>query len=190
MKIYSLTYNDFAHLDVLFPEAERVVIGTIHEAAVFFPKSEDIVIFHGGVDINPELYNDRPHPYTQTPNKTRDAVESACMTRAIEAGAFIYGICRGAQLACVLNGGKLNQHITGHTGGGHKLDQLPFRTNSCHHQAMLPKGNFEVIATHGDIYEMLWYPETKCFCVQGHPEWLGFDDPMVQFCNNFIKEHM
>jgi gamma-glutamyl-gamma-aminobutyrate hydrolase PuuD len=190
MRIYSLTYNDFAHLDVLFPDAELVCIGSAHSVAKFFPCEEDIVIFHGGVDINPALYNDRPHPMTQKPNTPRDIIEVECMKKALEVGAFIYGICRGAQLACALNGGKLNQHITGHTGSNHSLDQLPFKSNSCHHQAMLPEGNFEVIATHGDIYEMLWYPETKCFCVQGHPEWLGFNDPMVQFCNNFIREHM
>jgi gamma-glutamyl-gamma-aminobutyrate hydrolase PuuD len=76
---------------------------------------------------------------------------------------------------------------------------IPLTTNSDHHQAMLPSGTYELIAAASfeddnpddmDICEMLWYPDTRTFCVQAHPEWCSESEPFVVFVNDFIKEKM
>jgi putative glutamine amidotransferase len=187
MRLHSLWYNDYAHLEKVFPDAQR----TFNPLSTQIQKG-DIVIFHGGTDVSSHLYGEVPSKYNQHPDHNRDTYEKHMYESAVAVGAFCYGICRGAQLLCVLNGGKLIQHIHdgSHTMRRHKLDDRPFSVNSDHHQAMLPSGNYETIAKDGDIYEMLWYPDSRTFCVQAHPEWCGEQEPFVVFVNDFIKEKM
>lgn len=181
MKIVSAIYTDFAHWDVVFPDAELITAGQVG-SVVFQP--DDILILHGGVDINPAIYGEDPHRYTQHPNLQRDAIESGLYHDAVKAGARIFGICRGAQLITALNGGKLKQHIEGHTGGGHSIlhrNGTVIKTNSCHHQMMLPPSEDNVLGRAPDgTTELVYYPETRSYGVQGHPEWLSFRHELVQ----------
>lgn len=60
--------------------------------------------------------------------------------KAKEAGLFIVGICRGAQLGCALSGGILVQDVDGH-GFSHRIttvDGDEFMASSLHHQMMYP----------------------------------------------------
>ena len=197
MKIFSLVYSNFAHLDKVFPDAQLIGPDDVVNHKI---SKGDIVIFHGGTDINAALYGEVPSKYNDSPDHGRDAYEIDIYKECVEVGAFCLGICRGAQLLCVLNGGKLIQHIAdgSHRMCNHELtftkDNLfydrPITTNSDHHQAMLPSKEGVLIAYHKDICEMVWYPLTSTFCVQGHPEWLSDSEEFVVFVNNFIKEHM
>lgn len=113
-----------------------------------------------------------------------------------------------AQLVCALNGGKLIQHsipeINNHsieTKDGHIIHQIP----SAHHQIMVPSGNFELLAwdtgrsavmyTSGEweqaehTPEVVWYPEIRAFCVQGHPEWAGVNNPFINWIDEKLKEY-
>lgn len=195
MKLVSLTYNDFAHLDEVFPEAEKVYISSKWDWKLSDFDKDTIFIFHGGTDIGSGLYGEIRHPANQPTNVSRDAFEISIYAAAQTVGAFCYGICRGAQLLCVLNGGKLIQHLPevykdNHSMCNHRLDDRPFQVNSDHHQAMIPTKEAEVLGSLNNIPEIVWYPKTRSFCVQGHPEWLPIDNEFVQFCNSFIKEHL
>lgn len=61
-----------------------------------FLKHEQYVIFWGGTDINPELYGEKPSPYTQIPDKYRDNIETQQALYCIKNNIPIIGICRGA----------------------------------------------------------------------------------------------
>ena len=72
------------------------------------------LVLWGGVDINPERYGQRALSYTQQPNNYRDQEEFAAVYKAVKDGTPIIGICRGAQLLCIANGGTLYQHSAPH----------------------------------------------------------------------------
>ena len=63
---------------------------------------EKFLLLHGGVDINPRCYGQKPLPQTQSPDTLRDAKEFAAVAMAFATDMPIVGICRGAQLLCVV----------------------------------------------------------------------------------------
>ena len=166
------------------------------------------LILWGGNDIDSTIYGEPPLVgYIQHPNKHRDRVEIAEYERAVKNKCPIIGICRGAQLVCALNGGKLIQHSIPetfnhdiYTKDGHVLPRVP----SAHHQIMVPQGNFELLAWDvgqskvmhkpgewgvvENTPEVLWYPEIRAFCVQGHPEWGGVNTPFINWIDRKLKE--
>jgi putative glutamine amidotransferase len=73
--------------------------------------SLDGLIICGGKDVNPELYGATPHPTTDEPRLDRDALEDALLTAALERDLPFLGICRGAQIFNVNQGGTLIQHL-------------------------------------------------------------------------------
>lgn len=80
----------------------------------------------------------------------RDLDEQDLYREATRLGIPCVGICRGSQFLCVMNGGSLVQHTSGHAlAGTHTIytntnDILP--VTSTHHQMMAPKGAFQVVA--------------------------------------------
>lgn len=154
----------------------------------------DVYVFTGGEDIYPGLYGEKPMPGTHW-NSKRDHFEVE-MYQNIPKEKFKVGICRGAQLLNVMNGGKMWQDVNNHQGGNHyiyinKIKGLfkddRFLSNSAHHQMMVPSLKGETIGTaqvsdyrmrqnkeiRGSFFvdtEIVWYPEDKAFCFQAHPE--------------------
>lgn len=159
----------------------------------------NLVMFTGGSDINPELYGENEHPRTYT-NEVRDNQEIQAFRRAKELGKRMIGICRGAQLLCVMSGGRLLQHVTGH-GTPHRVECLWKKTpttiysTSTHHQMMypfdMPKGDYVMLGysteklskTYEDgnqnevevpkdfvESEILMFPKNNALAIQGHPE--------------------
>lgn len=157
------------------------------------------VLFEGGTDVNPVLYGEKRNSFTGTPDRERDAYESAIFHKASKAGASFIGICRGAQFLTVLNGGKLIQDVTGH-GTNHEILCVGghnFWVTSTHHQmcnpgaSLDPNRDFLVIGWSktpksvryvgsDDVPvvppevepEIIWYPRTRSLAIQGHPEYL------------------
>ncbi len=171
------------------------------------------LLLHGGEDISPSIYGQRPNSKTWAPFKPskRDRTEMAFVERAVALGIPIIGICRGAQLLCALSGGKLVQHVDGHTWGKHDLvDETGFitLTNSVHHQMMDPRGtNHKIIAWSpklSDKYlgeneeeldipiepELVYFPDIKAIGIQGHPEYLTPEVPFVQYCKEQVVRHV
>src|SRR5262249_19886455 len=104
-------------------------------------KKGDVLYLDGGADINPVYYGEKPNPMTYAPNRARDASEKLLFRNAQIAGIGVLGICRGAQMACILSGGKLHQHVTRHTMGHYiyTKEGTCMVDGSSHHQVMYLK---------------------------------------------------
>lgn len=165
-------------------------------------------IFWGGTDVDSRYYNQPNHPYSDTPDFKRDTQEMEKAKQLIKDGIPLIGVCRGAQLLNIINGGILVQHIEGH-GHSHLMDtydKQQLLVNSTHHQMMVPGKEAEILGvcntpTMGctnpvstklhpieKVYEVLYYPKTKCICVQFHPEWLQTTSLAKQWIEKEIKQ--
>ena len=107
------------------------------------PHKDSILLFEGGNDVNPALYKQLVGHRTQKPDIERDIHEQSYFEMAKSVGAAMIGVCRGAQLLCVLNGGSLIQDAKGHQvwhqiAVPDKYDRIRFQTSSAHHQVMNP----------------------------------------------------
>lgn len=74
----------------------------------------DGLVFAGGRDLNPELYDQRRLDETAEPDHRRDRFELALMRAAIEAGLPFLAIGRGLHVLTVARGGTLIQHLPAH----------------------------------------------------------------------------
>lgn len=178
----------------------------------------DLVLFTGGEDVTPSLYGAKRNPRTGN-NVRRDDYEAPLFRKAVKLGKKIIGICRGAQLACALSGGKLVQHqgnpsymhSMSLTGGG------TVQTTSSHHQAQfpwdIPSSDWNLIAyTTGisDIHEgenaeqelvnnngknagieveVAVYYKTQALAIQGHPEWIT-DLAVLKYYRDLLDSFM
>lgn len=177
----------------------------------------NLVIFTGGSDISPDLYFAKKHQSTYCDIK-RDQDEYLAYDEAIRSTKkpLILGICRGAQLLCALNGGKIIQNVNNHTSAHDMLilnSQSIIKTSSCHHQMMypfdLPHDEYEILAQsskkisnfyQGDCIdeekvivepEVIFFKKTRSLGIQGHPEFIrSLDDPFVIYSNKLIKKYI
>ena len=175
----------------------------------------DAVVIWGGADISPSLYGQPASQMTHARAElsSRDEIEADIFHSAVSAGVPIIGVCRGAQLACALSGGKLVQHVGGH-GGSHPItlsDGGSIVTTSVHHQMMFPfdmpvddwnllawtkdKLSASYVLTDDDIRqeipcepEIVWFPKTRALAIQGHPEFDTEDSPFVQHCLDLVRK--
>lgn len=124
-------------------------------------KTIDLIIFTGGEDVHPSFYGENVGKYTHT-NEKRDRLEWELLTPRKLPSSIIkaipkLGICRGAQLLTVYNGGKLIQHVEGHKNNeqvieimfGKSIGSYDIKVSSDHHQMMypynLPESYYELI---------------------------------------------
>ena len=77
------------------------------------------LILTGGVDIDPALYGENPHPRVKHTDRSRDEYELVLLWQALVHDLPILAVCRGHQLLNVAFGGGLLQHID---GDGHRAD--------------------------------------------------------------------
>jgi len=160
-------------------------------------KDCDALVIWGGGDISPTIYGEPVKgSHASVELSARDKIEVAIMEQAIAAGVPIIGICRGAQLACALAGGKLKQHVDGHHGN-HGISTKEGRsiiTSSVHHQMMVPDGtDHEFIAVdsrNGIDPEILYFPKIKALAIQGHPEFMDERCEFVQYCLDLTREYV
>jgi gamma-glutamyl-gamma-aminobutyrate hydrolase PuuD len=169
------------------------------------------LIIWGGADINPEFYNHPMHRTTR-PGGERDRMEWSLMTRAVEMGMAIIGVCRGAQMLCAKAGGWLIQDVgTAHLGNHwtKTKDGDFFITNSIHHQMMAGLGtvDHELVAWSdkrlADHYgymdnkayepgpdwkepEFVYFPKIRGYAIQWHPEGMGIQTPANQYILKYI----
>lgn len=98
----------------------------------------DVLVFPGGSDWNPALYNETAHISTGF-HEYIDKAQIHYALKAIKDKKFMIGICRGGQMLCILGGGRLIQHVDHHAGQNHDIythDGKVLDTNSIHHQMM------------------------------------------------------
>lgn len=176
-----------------------------------------VVVFTGGEDINPEIYHCKKHRYTYF-NRRRDKEELEAYKK-VRKDQFIVAICRGAQMCCALNGGKLVQDCSGHQCGyshGITNGKVTYQITSIHHQMMYPypidKKNYDILYRSSEILSDRWEgdgidpkkimedgePEIimfhtpgspKALAIQGHPE-MTPDSPVADMINKLIIENI
>ena len=187
------------------------------EGVSFVDRVEDaeVVIFTGGEDVTPSLYNCEKHPTTYC-NPRRDLEEKEIFDR-INKKQVVLGICRGSQLICVLNGGILVQNVSGHAIGkthGITNGKMVYQITSTHHQMQYPynldkedydvlycadrlysaryegdKIDVELISKYGEPEIVLYHKKElpKCLAVQGHPEMIP-NSPVAKMISNLVKD--
>lgn len=145
----------------------------------------DLIQFTGGADVSPELYgekNTKSHC-----NMARDKVDMLMYASALRQEIPMAGICRGGQFLNVMNGGKMEQDISGHCTS-HDIEYentkdkiISVPVSSTHHQHMLPHEELAfVIATSSGkkapkgMNEVVYYKYTNSLCFQPHPEMRGY----------------
>jgi putative glutamine amidotransferase len=88
---------------VLIPPSEEAVDETL--AAV------DGLVFSGGSDLDPELYDQEPHDETYGIVPQRDRAELTLLEAALARDMPVLAVCRGSQVLNVARGGDLVQHL-------------------------------------------------------------------------------
>jgi putative glutamine amidotransferase len=71
----------------------------------------DGILFSGGSDLDPALYDAEAHPETQGVHEARDRAEMALLGAALERDMPVLAVCRGSQVLNVARGGDLVQHL-------------------------------------------------------------------------------
>ncbi|MCK1976452.1 gamma-glutamyl-gamma-aminobutyrate hydrolase family protein [Jeotgalicoccus huakuii] len=193
------------------PESYSIAIANEGGVPIILPKVEndalikaqiqslDALVLSGGDDVDPEFFGEAPHQKMGAIEPGRDAYEMKLIDFALDANIPILGICRGAQVLTIHQGGTIYQDLYSQVGEGtykhnqevpknyltHKvsikentklhsiLGQTKVKTNSFHHQAVktIPD-HFEITAKTSDgIIEAV---ESKSYNfligVQWHPE--------------------
>jgi putative glutamine amidotransferase len=178
----------------------------------------DVVVFPGGSDINPVLYNEPRGALTYFHTAT-DMRQMQELKRAMLLAKPIVGICRGAQLICAVAGGKLVQDQC--QPSRHDI-LTPFDTKvsvcSIHHQAQYPwklkmeedwrlYGWSEGVAKHhvdaygnemvngvepanGKEVEIAYYPKLKALAIQSHPELAAPGSEEAKYCRFLVAKLM
>jgi putative glutamine amidotransferase len=159
----------------------------------------DGLLLTGGIDIDPELFDQPPHPKLRRVDRRRDDLEIALIREALARNLPILGICRGMQVLNVARGGTLLQDLPSEIAGGERHDcpeprsrrvhrigvdantrlhdilgEANVSVNSFHHQSVDRLGDSFVASARCDedsVVEGIEMPE-HCFVVgvQWHPE--------------------
>lgn len=169
----------------------------------------DLLCLTGGEDIHPSLYNQlNAASHVGREPSRRDVDELMTYKTAVSLGIPVLGICRGAQLICALNGGSLIQDMQHPHQHGIKDVRTGrvIQSSSIHHQLTVSGQNGTVIAVaeatpypyidaHGHHSrsgwvdeEVIWYPETRSLCIQGHPE-VGPSE-FTNYAHQLVKEFL
>jgi gamma-glutamyl-gamma-aminobutyrate hydrolase PuuD len=164
------------------------------------PDDADIILFGGGCDINPKLYNHEKHPATHS-YPSRDLEDIAVYNKY--KGKPMVGICRGAQLGHVLSGGTLIQDVNNHyVDHLVQVEGVRKKFPSDHHQMMASPEVGDVlgiawVSTLKQVMknkmitniskeqpydiEIMYHPDTKFLCMQAHPEYPNYPECTSSF---------
>lgn len=187
----------------------RKIVRSLEEA--------DLLLLEGGTDVNATMYGEKRHVNAEFPDVKRDKMEAAMFNEAVKLGIPILGICRGSQLICVMNGGKLVQDQQNRYNHDMQTLQGVVPVNSTHHQAQFPynlttdkykllgwteaQSKFHHGGEHEEMIngkhkeaEVVYYPKTRALGIQFHPETLWDaknakpDEKMYESTFAFVNE--
>lgn len=116
----------------------------------------DGLIFSGGGDIDPSLYNGLSHPTIYGIHLDRDASEIALAKQAMQADKPVLGICRGLEVLMVASGGDLVQHVPEEFGETirHRIDRL---TPTEHRVQILQNSQLAKIIEREEVTVVSWH---------------------------------
>lgn len=174
----------------------------------------DLIIFAGGSDVSPVLYQESKHTTTSS-DPERDVFESSVYKYARLYKIPIIGICRGAQFVTVMSGGKLFQHVENHgIQGTHPLyleesTEIISEITSTHHQMMCLDENVRHVpllmsSRRSSFYcvndkitytnlltdqepEVIYYPTSEALAIQGHPEYMPKNSSIIGLLNFYLS---
>ena len=105
----------------LIPVAYVEAIDRAGGRALLVPPSEagveetlgalDGLLFSGGSDLDPQLYDQEPHEETFGVHAERDRAELVLLEGALARDMPVLAVCRGSQVLNVARGGDLVQHL-------------------------------------------------------------------------------
>jgi putative glutamine amidotransferase len=98
----------------------------------------DGIIFSGGSDLAPDLYDAEPHPETVDVRDDRDRGEMALLAAALERDMPVLAVCRGSQVLNVTLGGDLDQHLPDSLGHD---EHRPVKGEWAEHDVRLDPGS-------------------------------------------------
>jgi putative glutamine amidotransferase len=88
---------------MLIPPSDEAVEETL--------SAVDGLVFSGGSDLDPDLYEQEPHEETSGVVPERDRAELALLEAALASDMPVLAVCRGSQVLNVARGGDLVQHL-------------------------------------------------------------------------------
>lgn len=180
--------------------AVPIMLPMSDDPAVLLPvlSALDGVLFTGGQDVSPTLYNEAKKPQCGEISEDRDRMETLLLKLSMEKGLPILGICRGIQLINAALGGTLWQDLPTEKPSGiehhmsppydravHEvtlLENTPLSellklrkigVNSYHHQAIreLGRGLSAMAVSTDGLVEAVYKPDYSfLWAVQWHPE--------------------
>jgi len=167
----------------------------------------DGLVLMGGSDVCPESYGEKTLQPAWNGDRIRDDYEIALLRAFMALRKPVLGICRGAQIINVAQGGTLWQDLAAQVPGAlnhrnweiyaqncHATALVPgtglarlypgasvVKTNSVHHQAIKDLGRDLVVEARSEpdgVVEAIRYAGPGyLFAVQWHPEFHAPDDP-------------
>ncbi|MBV8887820.1 MAG: gamma-glutamyl-gamma-aminobutyrate hydrolase family protein [Chroococcidiopsidaceae cyanobacterium CP_BM_RX_35] len=98
--------------------------GEPEESALLLERVDGLV-FSGGGDIDPSIYNGEAHPTIYNTDVKRDRFELALSQLALSTDVPVLGICRGLEVLVVATGGNLVPHLPDEFGEAvaHRVEQ-------------------------------------------------------------------
>ena len=150
------------------------------------PKDFILVMFTGGADVDPAIYNDTSPLDLCSTSPERDRFEKTIFRHALINNIPMIGICRGFQFLNVMAGGRLMHHITGHGGTTHLFDSYGLKTsitvNSFHHQMVIPNVDSHLIGWSMDKLSKEYYGKNDALEEWGGPEVEAAIFPKIRAC--------
>lgn len=98
----------------------------------------DAMLFSGGVDVDPRIYNEEDWPEAGRHVKERDDIETALCRMLADTDMPVLGICRGLQICNAALGGSLIQHVPKIYGDAFKHQQKEGDPDFIHPVAITP----------------------------------------------------
>jgi putative glutamine amidotransferase len=171
-----------------------------------YARELDGLVLMGGSDVAPESYGEAPLRPAWAGDKIRDDYEIALYRAFVAKGKPVLGVCRGAQVINVAQGGTLyqdialqvtgalnhrswdiydrNAHATAFVEGSGIARLYPgvtlTKTNSVHHQAVKDLGRELVVEAWSEpdhvVEAIRWTGPSYVFAVQWHPEFHDAED--------------
>lgn len=174
-------------------------------------KDCDVAVFWGGEDIYTGLYGQKAMHTRAGFMSRRDFFEQAAFRFCVHNSIPMLGICRGSQFLCAMSGGELYQDVGhAHCSGDHLIklkDGREIKVTSTHHQMMSPqRTQHELIGWCNNLsssylkeekvspppvdYEIVYFPQTRALCIQGHPEYTPDGSIFKEVTKELIDEYL
>jgi putative glutamine amidotransferase len=133
-------------------EAVPVVLPALgpEDAAALLDRLDGLVL-SGGIDVDPALYGEPPHPKLGRVDRHRDEFELALTREALARDMPLLAICRGQQVLNVATGGSLVQDIPSELKGAVTHDAPGRRTRRSHTVEVTPGSRLGEILGEGTL---------------------------------------